>query len=79
MVGRVWVAALMIVAGAVVALLILLLGRPLAAARARRFRASSERRLRDATATVAREVVAPVRAVLRDYADAQAALDEAAR
>ena len=78
LVGRVWLATLMVVAGAVVALLILLVGRPLAAARARRFRAASERRLRDVTATVAREVVAPVRAVLRDYADARAALDEAA-
>ncbi len=76
-VGGVWLPLVLIFAGAVVALLVLLLGRPLAAARARRFRAITERRLRDATAAVARDVVAPVRSVLRDYADARIALGDA--
>jgi hypothetical protein len=61
-------------AGALIVLLVLLVGRPLAAARARRFRARTDRKLRDATTTVAREVVGPVRRVLRDHADARAAL-----
>ena len=61
-------------AGALLVLLVLLVGRPLAAARARRFRARTDRKLREATTTVAREVVGPVRRVLRDHADARAAL-----
>ena len=74
-VGGVWVPLLMIAAGGLVAVLILLVGRPLAVARARRARGRAERRLVDATASVARDnVIAPVRGVLRDYADARVAL-----
>ena len=49
-----------------------------ARAGARRYRRQVEGRLHEATLTVAREVVAPVRVVLRDYADARDALITAA-
>jgi len=75
--GEVAAGLVVAVAGAVVAGLVLLIGRPLAAARARRFRGRTEGRLRDAVASVAREVVGPVRRVLRDHAEARAALQEA--
>jgi hypothetical protein len=65
------------VAGAALAGMVLVIGRALAAAGARRLRARTEKRLRDAVASVAREVVGPVRRVLRHHADARAALDEA--
>ena len=78
-VGGVWVPLLLLAGGVLVAVLLSLLARPLAAARARRARTRSERRLTDAATSVARErVITPVRAVLRDYADARAALTGAA-
>jgi energy-coupling factor transporter ATP-binding protein EcfA2 len=43
----------------------------------RRQRASAVRRMHEAVLTVAREVVAPVRLVLRDYAEVQTALERA--
>ena len=45
--------------------------------RARRYRRSVARQMREATLTVAREVVAPVRRVLRDYGEVHAALERA--
>ncbi len=70
----VWVPALLVGAGGLVLALLLLI-RPFAAMRTRRVTAAAERRLTDAVTSVARErVVAPVRAVLRDYFDAYAAL-----
>jgi hypothetical protein len=68
---------LVLVAGAVLAVLTLLIGRPLAALGRRRHRAKVQRRLQDAMRRMAREVVGPCRTVLRDYADARAALDQA--
>ena len=50
-----------------------LLVRPVARLRTRRVEAAVERRLRDATVSVA--TVGPVRSVLRDYEDAHHALD----
>ena len=70
----IWVPVVLVGAGALV-LALLLLTRPLAAIRTRRVTATAERRLTDAVTSVARErVVAPVRAVLRDYVDAHSAL-----
>ena len=69
---------LMVAGGAMVALPLVLLGRPLAAGRARHYRSRVDRRLRHATAAVAREVLAPVRGVLRDYAEARASYHVAA-
>jgi hypothetical protein len=68
----------LIAAGLVLAVALPLIGGLLAAARARRWQRGTERRLRDATASVAQEAVEPVRAVLRDYAEARAAWREAA-
>ena len=76
--GRVSLPVVLIAVGLVLAIALPLLGRWLAAVRARRWRRATERRLRGAAATVAREAVAPVRAVLRDYADARAAFHDAA-
>jgi GTP-binding protein EngB required for normal cell division len=76
---RVPLAVLLIVAGAVLAVALPPLGRWLAAVRAKRWRRTAERRLGGSTATVAREAVAPVRAVLRDYAEARSAFADARR
>jgi hypothetical protein len=76
-VGVAWPAVL-VAAGLVVITLFLLVGRPVAAARARRYRSRVDRRLREATTAVARDVLAPVRGVLRDYAEAHAAYQDAA-
>ena len=66
----IWVPGLLGGAAALV-LALLLLTRPFAAMRTRRVTAAAERRLTDAVTSVARErVVAPLRAVLRDYSDA---------
>jgi hypothetical protein len=64
---------LLLVVGALVALPLLLLGRPIAAGRARRYRSRVDRRLREATTAVARDVLGPVRGVLRDYERARSA------
>ena len=72
-VGGVAVPLLMFGGGGAVSLLLILISRPLGAARARRHRARVDRRLREATAAVARDVLRPVRAVLSDYVDAYAA------
>jgi hypothetical protein len=77
--GRVALPVVLIVAGAVLAVALPLLGRWVAAARATRWRRRTQRRLSGSTATVAREAVAPVRAVLRDYADARSAFAAANR
>jgi len=76
--GRAGLPAVLIAAGLVLAVALPLIGGLLAAARARRWQRGTERRLRDATASVAQEAVEPVRAVLRDYAEARAAWREAA-
>lgn len=60
--------------GLAAAVLLPLIAGAVARTRGRRYRRHVEGRLREATLTVAREVVAPVRIVLRDYADARAAL-----
>jgi GTP-binding protein EngB required for normal cell division len=70
---------LLIGAGAAVAIGVVAVGRWVRATGARRWRGRTERRLRDATTSVAREAVAPVRAVLRDYAEAQRAFEAARR
>jgi GTP-binding protein EngB required for normal cell division len=74
---RPWLPA--IVAGTAVALAILLplLAVPVARVRGRRYRRVVAQRLEQAALTIAREVVAPVRQILRDYAEARAALAEA--
>ncbi len=64
-------------AGVVLALLLLLAHRPIAAARARRLRTRVQRRLRDAAAVVAGETVARLRAVLTEHDAARVALIEA--
>jgi len=61
----------------IVAVVVPLVGRPIARARARRYGDRVRRKLRDAATGVARESVAPARAVLRDYDDARVALREA--
>jgi len=76
--GRAGLPAVLIAAGLVLAVALPLFGRLLVAARARRWRRRTERRLRDATASVAREAVRPVRVVLHDYAEARAAWRDAA-
>jgi hypothetical protein len=60
--------------GVVTAVVLPLVAGAAARALARRYRRQVEGRLHEATRTVAREVVAPVRVVLRDYADARDAL-----
>jgi GTP-binding protein EngB required for normal cell division len=61
-------------------LLLGMLVRPIIGAAARRARRKAEKKLRNAVANVASElVVAPVREVLRAYAEARAALGEARR
>jgi hypothetical protein len=73
-VGPVPLAALLLGAGLLVVLGLPLLAAGLARLRARRHRRVVRGRLREATLTVAREVVAPVRVLLRDYAQARTAL-----
>jgi GTP-binding protein EngB required for normal cell division len=74
----VYVPVWLIAAGTVVGLLVPLIGRPLARRRARRYGTRVFKRLRDGALTVARESVAPVRGVLRDYGAARSALQVAA-
>jgi GTPase Era involved in 16S rRNA processing len=76
--GRAGLPAVLVAAGLVLSVALPLFGRLLAGARARRWRRRTERRLRDATASVAREAVRPVRAVLHDYAEARDAWRDAA-
>jgi GTP-binding protein EngB required for normal cell division len=64
---------LMVFAGGFVALPLLLVGRPLAVSRARRYRSRVDRRLREVATSVARDVLGPVRGVLRDYDRARTA------
>ncbi len=78
-VSSVPVAVVLLGAGSVLALLVVLVGRPLARRRARRWQAKVQRQLRAAATDVARDRVEPVRTVLRDYAAARAALQAAAR
>jgi GTP-binding protein EngB required for normal cell division len=72
--GPVPLPALLLGAGGLVVLVLPLLAAGLARLRARRHRRVGAGRLREATLTVAREVVAPVRVLLRDYAQARTAL-----
>jgi len=72
-VGGVAWPAILLAGGIGVAVGLLLVGRPIAVARARRHRSRVDRRLRLASTAVARDVLRPVRGVLRDYADACAA------
>jgi energy-coupling factor transporter ATP-binding protein EcfA2 len=76
---RTTLAVSLVVAGGILAIALPLLALSLAVARARRWRRRVERRLTGAAATVARESVAPVRAVLRDYAEARSAFSAASR
>jgi hypothetical protein len=64
--GRAGLPAVLIAAGLVLAVALPLIGGLLAAVRARYWQRGTERRLRDAAASVAQEAVEPVRAVLRD-------------
>jgi hypothetical protein len=64
---------LLLAGGALVALPLLLVGRPIAAGRARRYRSRVDSRLREATTAVARDVLGPVRGLLRDYEQARSA------
>jgi GTP-binding protein EngB required for normal cell division len=64
---------LLLAGGSLVALPLLLVGRPIAAGRARRYRSRVDGRLREATTAVARDVLGPVRGVLRDYEQARSA------
>jgi GTP-binding protein EngB required for normal cell division len=68
---------LMVFAGGAVALPLLLVARPIAVSRARRYRSRVDRRLREATTAVAREVLGPVRGVLRDYDHTRSAFHDA--
>ena len=77
--ARIGLLVLLIAGGVVVAVVLSLAGRWIAAIRAKRWRAATERRLSGAVASVAREAVAPLRATLRDYDDARTAFDRAAR
>jgi energy-coupling factor transporter ATP-binding protein EcfA2 len=65
-------------AGLLVALSVPLVARPWARARGRRYAARVQASLRDATATVAEQSIAPAREVLHDYVAARAALQAAA-
>ncbi|HEY2792406.1 MAG TPA: GTPase [Micromonosporaceae bacterium] len=79
-VGSVPYATLALIGGAVVGILIALLVKPLVAIGAKRSRRRADTRLRASVTEVARDqVVAPVRHVLHDYAEAREALAEAAR
>jgi energy-coupling factor transporter ATP-binding protein EcfA2 len=69
-----WLPAWVAGAGLAVAVLVPLVAAVVVRRRARKQRRVLEARFNEATLTVAREVVAPVRAVLRDYADARSAL-----
>ncbi len=77
-VGRVPLAAVLLLAGLLLGLLLALGVRPLVRLASRHARRIAERRLRAAIAEVASDlVVAPVRALLRAYADARTALAKA--
>jgi hypothetical protein len=80
LIGRGWSVgpAVTIAAALVVVVLLPALSRPYARRRARRYAGRVVRRLRDGASTVAREAVAPVRGVLRDYGAARSALQAAA-
>jgi hypothetical protein len=75
--GNVSLPVALVAVGAVVVIVLPLLGWWLAAARARRLRRATRRRMTSAAAAVADEAVAPVRAVLRDYAEARQAFHDA--
>ena len=74
---RPWVPLVVGAAGLAVALVLPILLVPIARRRARRYRRVVTARLHEAALTIAREVVTPVRQILRDYAEARAALAEA--
>jgi GTP-binding protein EngB required for normal cell division len=71
-------AVALVLAGVLIAVLVALLGRQVARHQAQRYAMRVFKRLCDAATTVARESVAPVRAVLRDYGQARSALQVAA-
>jgi hypothetical protein len=73
---RPWLPMIVGGAGLAVAVLLPLILVPVARLRARRYRRVVTDRLNSATLTIAREVVAPVRQVLHDYAGARASLAE---
>jgi hypothetical protein len=70
--GGVWVPWFAIVGGAALALVVLLVGRTLATAHRRREHSAVRARLRGTATALANEVVAAVRPVLHDYAQARA-------
>jgi GTP-binding protein EngB required for normal cell division len=76
---RPWPPLIVAGAGLVVALLLPLIGAAVARLRARRYRKVVTNRLNLAAFTIAREVVTPVRQILRDYSEARIALAEARR
>jgi energy-coupling factor transporter ATP-binding protein EcfA2 len=73
--GPTWLPWAVVGGGAVLSLGTLGIGTALARARARRFGTLTQTRLRAATASVAREAIAPVRIVVRDYLEARDALE----
>jgi hypothetical protein len=80
MVGPVPLPTALLAAGLVAGLLLAVLLRPVIAAAARRARQRADHQLRAAVAEVGQEyVVAPVRGVLRSYAEAREALDAMSR
>jgi GTP-binding protein EngB required for normal cell division len=79
-VGQVPYATLALIGGAVAGILIALLVKPMVALGAKRSRRRADARLHASVTEVAREqIVAPVRHVLHDYAEARQALAEAAK
>jgi GTP-binding protein EngB required for normal cell division len=74
---RPWVPLVVGAAGLAVALVLPLVLVPIARRRARRYGRVVTARLHEAALTIAREVVTPVRQILRDYSEARAALAEA--
>ena len=74
---RPWLPVLVGGVGLALAVLLPLTLAPIIRLRARRYRRVVTERLNLATLTVAREVVAPVRQILRDYTEARVALAEA--
>ena len=79
-IGQVPVATILLIGGAIAGILISLLVKPLVAVGRNRARKRADIRLRAAVTDVSRDyVIAPVRQVLHDYAEAREALGEAGK
>jgi uncharacterized membrane protein len=79
-IGQVPYATLALIAGALAGLLLAMLVKPLVTVGARRARRRAQGRLHGAIADIARtQILMPIRDVLRDYAEARRALEDAAR